>query len=85
MYEILKKRTVVTMALYIVLCIIALIGLVLLYRVLDPRELKTGEDANGGIEEEEEKQLLTDNDEHWLVAKPFLYNNSGPVILRSYF
>ena len=45
-----------------VLYAIVLIGLLVLYRVLDPRELKTDEHANGGTvkEEEEEKPLVND-------------------------
>ena len=62
LYERSEKRTAVPMLIITVLYAIVLIGLLVLYRVLDPRELKTDEHANGGTvkEEEEEKPLVND-------------------------
>ena len=60
LYERSEKRTAVPMLIITVLYAIVLIGLLVLYRVLDPRELKTDEHANGGTVKEEEKPLVTD-------------------------
>ena len=58
LYEKFHKRTAVPMALYIVLCIIVLIGQVILYQFLDPRESKGKQNSNGIIAEDEEKYKL---------------------------
>ena len=52
--------------LYLVLCIIVLFGQLMLYRVLDPRELKGKQELNGVIAEDEEKfELLSENSTHY--------------------
>ena len=66
LYEMFRKRTAVPMALYIVFCFIGLIGQVILYRVLDPRESKGKKELNGIITEDEEKfELLSENSTHY--------------------
>lgn len=57
LYEKFNKRTVAPMAMLIVLCIIVLIGLLLLYRVLDPRDSRN-ETKKDTVSEEEEKSLI---------------------------
>ena len=54
LYETFHKRTAVPTAVYIVLCATVLTGLLILYRVLDPRESKN----NVKTESEEEETLV---------------------------